>query len=445
MTNTESVNTSLIEKLLDALNIAGGVKTASSVIIALGAILVVLLEVAGTWFLYNKMNSPVVRVDAAFWVLQISIATFFVNMISVPYNAAIIAHEKMAMFAYISILDGFLKLGIAFAIVYTPYDRLIMYALLMFGLSLLMRVLYTMYSHRHFEETRSVKLGIEKGLFKEMFSFAGWNLFGSGSMLLRNQGIDILLNMFFGVAVNAAKGLSNQVHHAVYHFISNVLTAVNPQLTMSIAQADFKRTHTLIIQGSRFSFYLICLMTIPLIIATPQILSIWLTEVPEYTVEFVRWSLVYLLWDTLSRFLIIAVLAYGKIKTYQIVVGGTKFFVLPLAYIWLKLGGSPIVGIWANIIFEVLCLGLRLYFNQLYNGLSWHSYLKKVILRCWFVFIIAISGTFYIQTFLPDNVFILIIMALVITCTTIAFVGMGQGERRLVIGKVSSIITKHRR
>ena len=234
--------------------------TSISIHIALGAILVVLLEVVGTWFLYNKMNIPAERVDIAFWVLQFSIATLFVNVISVPYNAAIIAHEKMATFAYISILDGLLKLGIAFAIVYTPYDRLIMYALLMFGLSLLNRIMYTMYSHRHFEETQHVKLGIEKGLFQEMFSFAGWNLFGSGSKLLRNQGVDILLNMFFGVTVNAAKGLSNQVHHAVYQFITNFQTAVNPQLTMSVAQTDYKRTHTLIIQGSRFSFYLMCLM-----------------------------------------------------------------------------------------------------------------------------------------------------------------------------------------
>ena len=419
--------------------------TSISIHIALGAILVVLLEVVGTWFLYNKMNIPAERVDIAFWVLQFSIATLFVNVISVPYNAAIIAHEKMATFAYISILDGLLKLGIAFAIVYTPYDRLIMYALLMFGLSLLNRILYTMYSHRHFEETQHVKLGIEKGLFQEMFSFAGWNLFGSGSKLLRNQGVDILLNMFFGVTVNAAKGLSNQVHHAVYQFITNFQTAVNPQLTMSVAQTDYKRTHTLIIQGSRFSFYLMCLMSIPLIIVTPQVLSIWLTEVPEYTVEFVRWTLVYLLWDTLSRFLINAILAYGKIKTYQIVAGGTKFLVLPVAYIWLKLGGSPMVGIWANIILEIVCLILRLYFNHLYNGLSWYSYFGKVILRCWIVFSIALFGSFYIQTLLPGNFVIILSSTLLITCTTITFVGMGRSERGLVAGKFRSILSKYSR
>ena len=419
--------------------------TSISIHIALGAILVVLLEVAGTWFLYNKMNIPAERVDVAFWVLQFSIATFFVNVISVPYNAAIIAHEKMATFAYISILDGLLKLGIAFAIVYTPYDRLIMYALMMFGLSLLNRVLYTLYSHRHFEETRHIKLGIEKGLFQEMFSFAGWNLFGSGSKLLRNQGVDILLNRFFGVTVNAAKGLSNQVHHAVYQFITNFQTAINPQLTKSVAQKDFKRTHTLIIQGGRFSFYLMCLMSIPLIIVTPQVLSIWLTEVPEYTVLFVRWTLIYLLWDTLSRFLITAILAYGKIKTYQIVVGGIKFLVLPLAYVWLKLGGNPIVGIWSNIILEMLSLGLRIYFNHLYNGLSWSSYFLKVILRCWFVFVIALAGSYYIQTFLPNNFIILVLIAFVITCTTIAFIGMGQREREFVASKVALIISKNRR
>lgn len=416
--------------------------TSITIHIALGVILVILLEVAGVWFLYNKMNMPAERVDVAFWVLQFSIATFFVNVISVPYNAAIIAHEKMATFAYISILDGILKLGIAFSIVYTPYDRLVVYALFMFGLSLLNRILYTVYSHRHFEETRHVKLGIEKSLFQEMFSFAGWNLFGSGSRLLRNQGVDILLNIFFGVTVNAAKGLSNQVHHAVYQFITNFQTAVNPQLTMSVAQTDFKRTHTLIIQGGRFSFYLMCIMSVPLIVVTPQVLSIWLVEVPAFTVEFVRWTLVYLLWDTLSRFLINAVLAYGKIKTYQIVVGGTKLLILPLVYIWLKMGGSPLVGIWANIILEVICLGQRLYFNHLYNGLSWFSYFWKVILRCWFVFAIALVASYYVLSFIPDNFIILIISALLITGVTIAFVGMGQGERELAFNKVNSIVSK---
>lgn len=419
--------------------------TSITIHIALGAILVMLLEVAGVWFLYNKMNIPAERIDVAFWVLQFSIATFFVNVISVPYNAAIIAHEKMATFAYISILDGILKLGIAFSIVYTPYDRLIVYSLLMFGLALLNRVLYTVYSHRHFEETRHVKLGIEKGLFREMFSFAGWNLFGSGSRLLRNQGVDILLNIFFGVTVNAAKGLSNQVHHAVYQFITNFQTAVNPQLTMSVAQTDFKRTHTLIIQGGRFSFYLMCIMSVPLIIVTPQVLSIWLIEVPAFTIEFVRWTLIYLLWDTLSRFLINAVLAYGKIKNYQIVVGGTKLLILPLVYVWLKMGGSPLVGIWTNILLEMVCLGQRLYFNHLYNGLSWFSYFWKVILRCWFVFAIALIASYYVQSLLPDNFIILIISALLITGVTIAFVGIGEGERVLAFNKLNSIVSKFRR
>lgn len=419
--------------------------TSITIHIALGAILVMLLEVAGVWFLYNKMNIPAERIDVAFWVLQFSIATFFVNVISVPYNAAIIAHEKMATFAYISILDGILKLGIAFSIVYTPYDRLVMYALLMFGLALLNRVLYTVYSHRHFEETRHVKLEIEKDLFREMFSFAGWNLFGNGSRLLRNQGVDILLNIFFGVTVNAAKGLSNQVHHAVYQFITNFQTAVNPQLTMSVAKIDFKRTHTLIIQGGRFSFYLMCIMSVPLIIVTPQVLSIWLVEVPAFTVEFVRWTLLYLLWDTLSRFLINAVLAYGKIKTYQIVVGGTKLLILPLVYVWLKMGGSPLVGIWANILLEMVCLGQRLYFNHLYNGLSWFSYFWKVILRCWFVFAIALVASYYVQSLIPDNFIIIIISALLITGVTIAFVGIGKGERVLAFNKINSIVSKFRR
>ena len=287
--------------------------------VVIGVIMIVLLEVFGSWFLYNKLNIPQGRLDTAFLVMQFSISTLFVNIISVPYNAAIIAHERMSAFAYISILDGILKLCIAFLILITPTDRLLLYAGLIFAVSVLIRMIYTVYSHRHFSETQNVKLHIEHGLFREMFAFAGWNLFGNGSLILRNQGIDILLNMFFGVTVNAAKGVCNHVQAAIHQFVGNFQTAVNPQLTKSVAQKDIARTHFFIMQGSRLSFFLLCFFAIPIMITTPDILSLWLVEVPNYSVEFLRWALIYQLWDTLSRFLINSVLAYGKIRNYQLV------------------------------------------------------------------------------------------------------------------------------
>lgn len=411
----------------------------------IGILLIILLEVFGVWFLYNKLNIPAERVDSAFWVLQLSIATLFVNVISVPFNATIIAHEKMSAFAYISILDGVLKLVIAYSILWTSTNRLEFYAVLMFVLALTNRVIYSVYSHRNFEETRKVRLGIEHGFFREMSTFAGWNMFGSGSKLLRNQGVDILLNLFFGVTVNAAKGICNQVHHAVYQFVSNFQTAVNPQLTKSVAQHDYNRTHDLIIQGGRFSFYMLCLFAVPLIIATPEVLALWLVNVPDYTVEFVQWTLVYLLLDSLSRFLINAVLAYGKIKVYQIVVGGTKLLILPMVYIWLLLGGEPLVGIWANIILEVVCLCLRMYFNHNYNGLSWYAYTMKTILPCWGVFAITIICAYLIRHYIIDSMIPLVLLSFLTTTLVIAFVGFNKSERQLAVNRIRLFVQKHRK
>lgn len=414
--------------------------TAVSLHVVLGFIIVILLEVIGVWFLYNKLNIPIERLDIAFWVLQFSIATFFLSVISVPFNAAIIAHEKMSAFAYIGIVDGILKLIIAICITYSSIDRLFLYSFLIFLVSVSTCLIYVIYCHRNFSETKQLKWLIDRSLFHEMFSFASWNLLGSGSLVLRNQGIDILLNLFFGVTVNAAKGICNQVQAGVYQFVTNFQTAVTPQITKSVAQSDYDRTHTLIMQGGRFSFYLLALFAIPIIIAAPQLLSLWLVEVPQFTVEFVRWTMIYLLWDSLSRFLINTILACGKIRTYEIIVGGTKLFALPLAYVWLLLGGSALVGIWVNIIIEVVCLCQRLGFNARYNGLSWNSYIVKVVFRCWLTFSVAFSCCYLLQKYLSNNFLLNILVSLAITLLAIVLIGISSTERHLVIGKIATFV-----
>ena len=406
--------------------------------VLLGIIIIILIEIFGVWFLYNKLNIPTSRIDAAFWVLQFSTATLYVNITSVPFNAIIIAHERMSVFAYISILDGILKLLVAYLLFISDVDKLILYALLIFAVSLLSRIIYGIYCHKQFQETRNKISQIDIKIFKEMFSFSGWNLFGNGSAVLRNQGIDILLNIAFGVTVNAAKGVCNQVQAAVYQFVTNFQTAVNPQLTKSVAQNDFNRTHTLIFQGGRFSFYLLSLFAVPIVINTFPILSFWLKEVPQYAVEFVQWTLIYLLWDTLSRFLINAVLAYGKIKKYQIILGTTKFLALPLTYIWLKLGGSPLVGIWVNIILELVCLFLRFGFNSKYISFPWKRYLTNVVFPCWFVFVFALLLSYWCNMHLHINSLFSIPLSLAITILTVYCLGLNTTERKTMIEKIQS-------
>lgn len=414
--------------------------TSITIHLILGAIMILLLEIVGVWFLNNKLNIPSNRLDVAFWVLQLCILAFFVNIVSVPFNSAIVAHEKMSAFAYIGIIDAIFKLSIAFIISNTHFDRLLIYAFLLFLVSFVTFLIYYLYCRCIFEESKKVRIVLDKELFKEMFSFAGWNLLGSGSFVLRNQGIDILLNIFFGVTVNAAKGVCNQIQAGVYQFVTNIQTAVTPQITKSVAQNNYDRTHVLIMQGGRFSFYLLTLFAIPIIVATPQLLSLWLVEVPQFTVEFVRWTLIYLLWDTLSRFLINAILASGRIKKYEIVVGGTKLFALPLAYIWLKYGGSALVGIWVNIIIEMICICQRLSFNASYNGLSWKKYVVEVIARCWIVFSISLFLSYLLCVYVTLNTFIIIGLSLVVSFLIISMIGVSSSERAMVINKLGAFL-----
>lgn len=410
--------------------------------IVLGLIIVVILEIGGVWFLNHKLNIPEGRMAVANIVLQCSIATFFVNIISVPFNSLIIAHERMSAFAYISILEGVLKLLIAILLLYVWIDKLVLYAVLQLALAVLLRAIYSIYSNRHFEEARGLKLHIDKGLFKEMFSFAGWNLFGQTSMVLRNQGVDIVLNIFFGVTVNAAKGVSNQVQHAVMQFVGNFQTALKPQLTKSVAQNDIQRTHELIIQGSRFSFYLMLLFTVPLIISSKEILGIWLVKVPDWATVFVQLTMFYLLLDTQSRFLLHAIMATGKIRNYQIVVGGTKLMAIPMAYLWLRVGGTPTVGIWVNIILEILCLGERLYFNQKMLNLPVAVFLNSAFTKCFLVLIVSMIMPYLSYKYVTNSLWIVLPISIVSTLLSVYYLGLNKSERMMLMDKAEKILHK---
>ena len=403
------------------------------------AFILIVGETLGVWYLNEKMVIPYDRLTAANWCLQFSLVTFVVNIVSTPYNAVIIAHEKMSAFAYISIFEALGKLGIAFMLISSPFDKLVYYALLSAVLAIIIRFIYGWYCKRHFEEASS-HLSLDKEELVPMFRFAGWNLFGSGSLVLRNQGVDLLLNAYFGVAVNAAKGICNQVQNAVYQFVTNFQTAVNPQLTMAIAQNDYERNHILVIQGTRFSFYLLSFFSIPFLIETSNILSLWLVEVPEHTVKFVQWTFIYLQMDCLSRFLINSVLAYGKIRNYQIAIGGTKLLVLPIVWLVLALGGSPVSGVIINAVIEVICLVMRLFFNKKYTNLSVGTFLRDAFVHCWLVFIIIWAVMLIIKEFLNLHYMLIIILSLFVTVVFIWFMGLKQMERQMFLMKIQNII-----
>ena len=240
----------------------------------LSLIIVILIESVGVWFLNFKMTIPSDRMAAANWVLQFSIVTFVINLVSVPYNATIIAHERMSAFAYISILEAVGKLAIAFLIMVSPIDRLVFYAILMCGVAVIVRLTYGYYCKRHFSECR-YSFRWDKEILVKMFGFAGWNFIGASSAILRDQGGNIVINLFYGPAVNAARGIAMQVNGAVTGFVSNFMTALNPQITKSYAAGDRAYMMTLIYQGARLSFYMLLLLSLPVFLNTHYILVIW--------------------------------------------------------------------------------------------------------------------------------------------------------------------------
>ena len=400
----------------------------------LSAIIVVLIEIIGVWFLNNKMVIPPERIYAANWVLQLSVVTFVVNLISIPYNAAIVAHEHMSAFAYISILEAVGKLLVAFLITRSPIDKLIFYAILLTVIAVLIRMVYGWYCNKKFIECH-YHFRWDKSLLKEMFGFAGWNYIGNSSVLLRDQGGNIIINLFFGPAVNAARGVAVQVQHTITGFVTNFMTALNPQITKSYASGNHKYMMTLIFQGARLSFYMLLILSLPVLLDTHYILVLWLKLIPEHTVPFIRLSLLFSLLDSISYPMITAMLATGRIRNYQIIVGGSNMMNLPLSYFFLYLGYAPETVFIIAIVISQICLAARLYMLRGMINLRVRDFIKKVYLNVLFVGTISSVVPWYISVILDDSLFNFIFLCLIsilFTSTTIYFVGCNRGEREKV-------------
>ena len=301
----------------------------------LALLILVLGETIGLWFVCNKLVIPEARMDAALWVYHCSIVTTVIAVISTPYNSLIIAHEKMDIFAYISVVEVVLKLAIVFLLVCIPYDKLVTYAVLLMAVQLFVRMIYNIYCSRRFYECKA-KLVWDTGLIKEIFVYAGWTVNGNLAFVGYTQGINILLNMFFGPAVNAARGIAVQVQAAVMTFVDNFQTAVRPQIVKSYAVQDLNYMHSLVVNSSKFGFYLVLLIAFPIVLCINPILKIWLGIVPEHTNTFVVIMLAAGLIEPLKIALINAIHATGDIKKVQTYVATIPLMILPLAYILLK-------------------------------------------------------------------------------------------------------------
>lgn len=418
----------------------------SSVLIHRIIALIVLLsgETIGLWFVNTQLNIPSLRMDAANVVYQCSIFICLLNIISIPYNATIIAHEKMKAFAYISIIETSLKLVAVLLLPIFSSDKLKLYALFLLGISIIIRLLYTQYCYKNFPEIRG-KLHQDKALLKEMTHFAGWSMLGNIALIAYTQGLNILLNIFFGPAVNAARGVAVQVQNAINSFCTNFQTALNPQITKSFASNELAYMHQLIVRSSKFSFFLLLILSLPVLIETDIILKWWLGNVPDYTVNFTRIMLLISMIDATSNPLIISAHATGKIRIYQMVVGGILLCILPISYITLKLGATPEAVFVVHLLIVCIAQFARLWVIRPMIKLSLKYYFQQVIIKIGLVFFLSIILPFMLYKLLSITWWSFILICCTCVCCTIFSiytVGLNKEERMFIQHKVQSFRKK---
>lgn len=409
------------------------------------AIVFVLAETIGLWFLYNKMVIPAERMEAAEWVFHCSIVAFMVNLISVPYNASIIAHERMKAFAYIGIVEVVLKLLIVYLLVISPIDKLKLYAILLLCISLAIRYIYGRYCLKNFEECRYSPM-LDRSLFKEMFSYSGWTFIGTSSALFMNQGVNILLNMFFGPAVNAARGIANQVNNAINSFVVNFTTALNPQIVQSYASGNFEFCLNLVYRGSKFSYYILLILALPVLFDADFILTLWLKEVPEHTLLFVRLILVYSMLRCISNPLIRLVSSTGNIRNYQLVVGGLQMLNLPIDYVLLKYFDMPAEGtVVVLIIVEFAEMLARMYMITKIAPFHPYDFMRRVLCKIIIVTLLATIIPAVLYLFIEGDLlrfFLIGFSSIICSILTIIVVGLSKGERQTVLSSIKKIIKK---
>ena len=404
----------------------------------------VIAEVAGLWFLNTSLNIPEERMYAAQWVFQFSVVVFVARLIGVPFNAAIIAHERMNVFAYISILESILTLSLVLLLSICSFDKLIAYSILLAFVAVVIQILYIYYCRHKFVECK-LQRTFDKSLLKEISGFAGWNLMGTGATLFNTQGINIITNILFDVTVNAARGVADQVQSLVLQFVNNFTTAFNPQITKSYAAHEYDYLFKLIYKGAKFSYYLMLIFIVPFMLEIETVLDIWLGEYPSYAPIFIRLSLIASMVDFLGNQIARAVWATGSVKKYYLVTCSVSFLVFPISLLLFKMGMEPY---WSYVVF-ILCyivlIPLRL--NVLHGLIP--EFLPKMFYKYVLMVIIPVTIlSFTLPTFLFFIIETSIVSSLMIislsviwTMICIYIFGMNINEKlfiRSVMGKFVS-------
>lgn len=406
--------------------------------------IVILGECIGYWFVTHQLTIPLNRMEATVWVFHFSLFCLLLSIFQVPYNAIIIAKERMDAYAYFCIVEVLLKLGVALAIVQTGFDKLKTYSLLLLLVTVITSTLYISFCHLKFGT--KTRFYWNKNLCKSLAGFAGWNLSAHFALLIRTQGVNILLNIFFGPTINAARGIAVQVNGAISSFVYNFQMAVNPQLVKSYAQKELHGMRVLIYRSSKFSFLLLSMLVIPFFIECNQVLSLWLKSVPPHAILFTKLTLIAMLADVLSGTLGYGALATGKIRDYQISL--SAFFLLNpiLIYVLFKLGAQPFIAYIVEIAFNFGALGIRLFFLKKLIDISIKMYIRKVIGVAMLIVILNITIACIMKGIMAETFLrILTITTISVIVTTIGgySIGLDQRERSAINQSIKKIYNKY--
>ena len=412
--------------------------------ILLACVIILLGETVGLWYVYNVAVIPPDRFTSALWIYQCSIIVSCATVVTVPYNALIIAHERMSAFAYLAIVETVLKLGIVYILIVLPFDRLITYGVLMAAVAVLMRFLYGAYSSRLFPETKLMR-SFDLAYLRSMGGFAGWSFFGSIAAVGYSQGLNLLLNFFFNPAINAARGVAVTVQSVLRNFSSNFQVAVNPQITKSYAVGDMKYMHSLIYRASLFSFFLFFLFALPVFLEIDTLLSIWLVETPEYTSIFIRILLVISSVELLASPLNVSAQATGGIRTYEVATGVILLLIVPISYVVLRLSPKPENAFMIFLLQVCIAQVARLFMIKKKIGLSLRQYIGKVVIRI--ILVSAVAAIIPVAVHMNVGERILRLICVTVSCVTftpgvIYLFGLNKSEQAIVASKIQLFIKR---
>lgn len=419
--------------------------TSVNIMIGLSILILLFAEPICLWFLNTKMIIPVGRIPAANWVLQCSLIAFCINLISVPFNSAIIAHERMSAFAYISTLEALLKLTIVFLVVVLPSDKLISYSILLLVVALIINITYGIYCKRKFLEC-NYKLLYDKRLTKEMMSFAGWSFFTNAAYIFNTHGVNLLTNLYFGVTMNAARGIATQVDNAVMQFVNNFTTALTPQITKSYAKGDTQVTYNLVCMGAKYSFFLMLYFALPLIVETDYLLELWLGgNVPPRTANFVRLGIVAAVIDRFGAVMTTACLATGSIKTYTICVSAAGSLAFILSWLFFKIGYSAESAYIAFILTYFIVNYVRIEMMKKMLNFPSMLFVRMVFYKSIPTLVVAMVAPMLIFFYVNPSInrlILTIVLCTILTSISIYCVGMRNSERIAIVKIIRKRATK---